>query len=105
MDQVTACQELTKIQRVVCLAVTDTMRSAPTMALEAVLYLESIDVLVKKAILTAYRLLDQPGHKPEDLTGQLKILDMISEEEEEARSVVFYIRSYITDSFFLCLIH
>lgn len=80
VDQVTTCKELTKIQRLACLAVTGAMRSSPTTALATMLNLSPLNVVIKKeAALAAYRLLEQNKYKPGDLTGHLKILEIFSE--------------------------
>jgi hypothetical protein len=55
----TAHAELQKVQRLACLLTTGTMKSAPTIALEAMLDLPPLPVMVKKeAAQSAFRMLD-----------------------------------------------
>ena len=65
---------LQKIQRLACLLTTGAMKSAPTVALEAMLDLPPLpDVVIKEAAQTAIRMLDEIKPKPGDMQGHLGI--------------------------------
>lgn len=73
-EQVTARSELTKIQRMACVAITGCTRSAPTVALEAMLNLPPLHTHIKKeAAMAAFRDPDRGKLKPGNFKGHLKI--------------------------------
>jgi hypothetical protein len=70
----TAYAELQKVQRLACLLTTGAMKSAPTIALEAMLDLPPLPVMVeKKAAQSAFRLLDTYKPNTEDMQGHLRV--------------------------------
>jgi len=65
---------LQKIQRLACLLTIGAMKSAPTVALEAMLDLPPLpDVVKKEAAQTAIRMLDEINPKLGDMQGHLGI--------------------------------
>ena len=75
LHRVVDCREISKIQRLICVAVTGAVRSALTIALEALLDLPPLWTEIKKdSVSNALRLLDQFKFLEGDLTGHLSIL-------------------------------
>jgi len=76
-NQKKACKELTKVQRIACLAITGAMKSTPTIALEAILNLAPVRAtIIREAALTAFRIgIYDPELKPGNYVGHLKIYD------------------------------
>ena len=70
----TASAELQKVQRLACLLTTGAMKSAPTIALEAMLDLPPLPDMVKKeAAQSAFRMLDSYKPKTGDMQGHLRV--------------------------------
>jgi hypothetical protein len=72
-EQITASAELQKVQRLACLLTTGAMKSAPTIALEAMLDLSPLPAMVKKE--AAFRMLDSCTPNTGDMQGHLKIYE------------------------------
>jgi hypothetical protein len=64
----TACAELQKVQRLACLLTTGAMKSAPTIALEAMLDLPPLP-----SVQSAFRMLDTYKPNTEDMQGHLRV--------------------------------
>ena len=81
--QKSACIELTKVQRLACLATTGAMRTTPTIALEALLNLPPIHIYVQKeAAMTAFRDANRLQLKPGNFKGHLEIFELFSNQME-----------------------
>ena len=72
LEQRIARAELTKVQRIACLAITGAIRSTPTVALEAMLDLTPIyDVVMKGAAMSAFRDTGKARLRPGDMKGHM----------------------------------
>jgi len=76
----TACKDLSKVQRLACLSITGAKRSAPTVALNAMLNLPPLQTYVKEeAIHSARRIQANYDFKPGDyITGHMRIFNEFS---------------------------
>ena len=76
-EQITVRNELAKVQRLVCVAITGAMKSAPTKALDVLLNLAPLHVEITKE--AALRLLHPYRYLPGDFSGHMKILNRFPE--------------------------
>lgn len=78
-QQRTARIELTKLQRLACLCITNAMRSTPTASMEVMLELPPLDIYIKaEARIGSYRLKCNNAWRPTCMVGHTRIDNVIS---------------------------
>jgi hypothetical protein len=92
----TAHAELQKVQRLACLLTIGAMKSAPTIALEAMLDLPPLLGMVKKeAAQSAFRMLDTYKPNTENMQGHSKSLQRLPRDNGTALTLRYIYIRYI----------